>query len=106
MLIAALLLLLHTFVSGMSTGDFLAAVKTNNIVMVTSPTCPWCKKAKEKLAARNVPYLNVDVRENPHISNYMATTYNVDYVPAVFYRGSFLGMFDSLERALAGSGGH
>lgn len=31
------------------------------ITVYTTPTCPWCKKAKEFLRAKGVPFEEVDV---------------------------------------------
>jgi len=35
------------------------------IQIYSTPTCPWCKKAKEYLASKNLKFEEIDVSEDP-----------------------------------------
>jgi len=34
---------------------------TKQVKVYSTPTCPWCKKAKQFLQSNNVPFQNLDV---------------------------------------------
>ena len=34
------------------------------VVVYSTPTCPWCAKAKQFLENHNIPYRNVDVTDD------------------------------------------
>ena len=39
-------------------------INMGEITVYSTPTCPWCKKLKDFLNARNIPFTNVDVSED------------------------------------------
>ncbi len=34
---------------------------TKQVKVYSTPTCPWCKKAKQFLQSNNIPFQNLDV---------------------------------------------
>jgi len=39
--------------------------KTPKVVIFTTSSCPWCRKAKEYLKAHKIPFKEVNVQRNP-----------------------------------------
>jgi glutaredoxin 3 len=37
------------------------AAKSHRVLVFTTPTCPWCQRAKQYLRQQRVPYREVDV---------------------------------------------
>ncbi len=42
-----------------------AAARTHRVLVFTTPTCPWCNRAKAYLRSRGVPFREVDVSRDP-----------------------------------------
>jgi hypothetical protein len=42
-----------------------AARRTHRVLVFTTPTCPWCNRAKAYLRERHVPFREVDVSGTP-----------------------------------------
>jgi len=39
--------------------------RTPKVVIFTTSSCPWCRKAKEYLKAHKIPFKEVNVQRNP-----------------------------------------
>lgn len=72
-------------------------IRTNDLVMITSPTCKNCAKAKSILAQNNVVYKNVDIKEEPEMFSYVSKKEHINYVPVLYYKGKFLNNFALLK---------
>ncbi len=42
-----------------------AAARSHRVLVFTTPTCPWCNRAKAYLRSRGVPFREVDVSRDP-----------------------------------------
>lgn len=42
-----------------------AAARPHRVLVFTTPTCPWCNRAKTYLRSRGVPFREVDVSRDP-----------------------------------------
>jgi glutaredoxin 3 len=42
-----------------------AQVRPHRVLVFTTPTCPWCNRAKSYLRGRGVPFREVDVSRDP-----------------------------------------
>ncbi|MCL4434531.1 MAG: glutaredoxin family protein [Actinobacteria bacterium] len=40
-------------------------VKNHKVLVFTTPSCPWCRKAKSYLSDKSVPFREVDVSRDP-----------------------------------------
>ncbi|MGE5291749.1 MAG: glutaredoxin family protein [Micromonosporaceae bacterium] len=44
-----------------SAGRPTAAARTHRVLVFTTPSCPWCRRAKQYLREQRVPFREVDV---------------------------------------------
>ena len=73
------------------------------VKVYTMPTCPWCKKTKEFLAAKGIAYEEANVLENEAAAKEMIEKSGQKGVPVIEINGEIIIGFDkaSLGRALA-----
>lgn len=43
----------------------MSAARSHRVLLFTTPTCPWCVRAKAYLRERSVPFRDVDVSRDP-----------------------------------------
>lgn len=43
----------------------MSAARSHRVLLFTTPTCPWCVRAKAYLRERSVPFREVDVSRDP-----------------------------------------
>ncbi|MDD5111050.1 MAG: glutaredoxin domain-containing protein [Candidatus Altiarchaeota archaeon] len=72
------------------------------ILLYSTPTCPYCKMAKEYLASKNLPYTDFDVGKNREAAKEMITKSGQMGVPVLDIDGKIIVGFDkeAIEGAL------
>ena len=72
------------------------------ITMYTTPTCPWCKKAKEFLKKKKVAFKDLDVSSNEKARDAMIKKSKQMGVPVLDINGKIIVGFDQeeIEKAL------
>ena len=53
------------------------------IVIYSTPTCPFCKRAKEYLSQKGIPYQDIDVAENRDAAREMIEKSKQMVVPVI-----------------------
>lgn len=76
-----------------------AAEKPHDILVFTRLGCPYCRRAKEQLAAQGLAYEEVTVGEGVGMRGVRAAT-GRDTVPQIFVDGTYLGDSEALTRWL------
>lgn len=73
-----------------------------NVIIYTTPTCPWCKKAKEFLKQKKVPFKELDVSSNGKAREEMMRKSKQMGVPVLDIAGKIIVGFDAvaIEKAL------
>lgn len=56
---------------------------SQNVTVYSTPTCPYCKLAKEFLKEKNIPYKEIDVSADPAAANEMVKKSGQMGVPVV-----------------------
>ncbi|MEJ5378164.1 MAG: glutaredoxin family protein [bacterium] len=64
------------------------------VKIYTTPTCPWCKKAKEFLSQRGVNYTEMDVSSDPRVLEELVKVSGVRSVPVITCGTDVLVGFD------------
>ena len=74
----------------------------SEIIVYSTPTCPWCKKAREYLSRRRVKFRAVDVTDDPKGQDEMMRKSGQMGVPVIEIAGKIIVGFDEgkLEVAL------
>lgn len=68
-----------------------------SITIYTTPTCPYCVKAKALLDKKGLPYTEIDVSKDPSkIKEMMVKSYGRKTVPQIFVV-THVGGFDDLS---------
>lgn len=65
-----------------------------NIIIYTTPTCPWCQKVKEFLKEKGVEYKEKDVSEDPKAAEEMIEKSGQMSVPVIDIDGQLVIGFD------------
>lgn len=75
------------------------------VKVYSTPTCPWCKRAKEFLKGRNVEFEDINVAENLEAAKEMVDKSGQMGVPVIEIDGEIVVGFDKekLESLLAKS---
>ena len=60
--------------------------------------CPYCKRAKQLLERKNIPYEEYIIDGNDEKKKELFEQTNQDTVPYVFVDGNFIGGFDDLSQ--------
>ncbi|MDP2684263.1 MAG: glutaredoxin domain-containing protein [bacterium] len=66
--------------------------------MYSTPTCPYCERAKELLNNVGLVYEDVDVETNPQERVNLIKKYNWMTTPAIFIDGELIGGYDELSK--------
>lgn len=65
-----------------------------NIKIYSTPTCPWCKKAKQYLDEKGIAYENIDVSSNEKAQKEMIDKSGQMGVPVIDIDGKIIVGFD------------
>lgn len=79
--------------------------KTNDIEIYTIPTCPFCKKAKEKLNDNYLDYTEYDISHNEEeIRHKLAELFEIPSgratVPQITINGKHIGGYSELKELI------
>jgi len=74
------------------------------VKIYTTPSCPWCKKAKDFLKDNKINYTEYDVTSNDQARNEMIRLSGQSGVPVITIGGSIIIGYDpkAVKQALAG----
>ncbi len=64
------------------------------VTVYSTPTCPWCKKAKEWLTANKVKFTDVDVSSDEAAAEKMINATGQTGVPQIEIDGEWIVGFD------------
>jgi len=64
------------------------------VIVYTTPTCPWCQAVKRYLEDRNIPYQEVDVSTDMEAAMEMIRKSGQQGVPVVEIDGEIVVGFD------------
>ncbi|HAF71568.1 MAG: Glutaredoxin-like protein, YruB-family [Acetothermia bacterium 64_32] len=66
----------------------------HEVIVYTTPTCPWCQAVKQYLEARGIPYREVDVAADAQAAMEMIRKSGQQGVPVVEIDGEIVVGFD------------
>ena len=66
----------------------------HEVIVYTTPTCPWCQVVKRYLEERNIPYREVDVSTDMEAAMEMIRKSGQQGVPVVEIDGEIVVGFD------------
>ncbi|PIR74267.1 MAG: glutaredoxin [Candidatus Magasanikbacteria bacterium CG10_big_fil_rev_8_21_14_0_10_47_10] len=67
-----------------------------HVTLYSTPTCPYCARAKQLLTSLNVPYEEIDLASNDTLREELSLKYNWQTVPMIVIGDEFIGGFDDL----------
>lgn len=68
------------------------------VEIYTTPMCPYCRRAKRLLAAKGVPFVEIDLWKEPHRrAEMIARAGGRSTVPQIFVNGRHVGGCDDLH---------
>ena len=78
----------------------------SKVVVFSTPTCSWCRRAKRYLKENRVPFKEVNVEKNPDAARDIARKTGQSGVPVVKIGGKWIVGFDRdlIEKELARRG--
>jgi glutaredoxin 3 len=65
-----------------------------NIIIYSTPTCAYCKLAKDYLTSKNIPYTEIDVVRDPSKQQELITKSGQFGVPVIDVDGKIIVGFD------------
>lgn len=68
--------------------------RTHRVFVFTTPTCPWCNRAKTYLRSRGVVFKEVDVSRDPRAANDLVRRTGQIGVPVIEIDGRPIVGFD------------
>ncbi|MEW9096048.1 MAG: glutaredoxin domain-containing protein [Clostridiaceae bacterium] len=73
-----------------------------NVIVYTTPTCPWCKVVKDYLKSNDVDYVEYDVSKDDKAATEMISKSGQMGVPVIDLDGNIIVGFDqeSIDRIL------
>jgi len=66
----------------------------HEVIVYTTPTCPWCEMVKRYLQARGIPYTEIDVSADYNAAMEMVRKSGQTGVPVVEIDGEIVVGFD------------
>jgi len=75
----------------------------SEVIIYTTPYCPYCVRAKSLLKQRGIPYREIDVSADDNLRERMVAQSGRRTVPQIFIGGNPIGGFTELA-ALENSG--
>jgi len=72
------------------------------VKIYSTPTCPYCKMAKEFFKKKGIDFENIDISSNPKSAEEMKKISGQSSVPVIIINGKVLVGFDEekIEKAL------
>lgn len=67
-----------------------------DVVIYTTPTCPYCIRAKALLAKKGVAFQNIDVSGDYEKRRWLADVTGRTTVPQIFINGRSMGGYDDI----------
>ena len=67
-----------------------------DVLMYTTPFCPYCMRAKSLLEAKNVAFTDIDVAANPSLRLEMMERSGRRTVPQIWIGEQHIGGFDDM----------
>jgi glutaredoxin 3 len=67
------------------------------VTIYTTPLCPYCAQAKALLKRKNVPYTEIDVRDERLRSDMTARAHGRRTVPQIFIGSTHVGGCDDIH---------
>lgn len=64
------------------------------VLIYSTPTCPWCHKAKEYLKEKGIPYMDINVAEDQAKAQEMIQKSGQMGVPVIDIDGTIIIGFD------------
>lgn len=74
-----------------------ASAPRHRVLVFTTPTCPWCQRAKAYLRSRGVAFKEVDVTRNPKAADDLVRRTGRMGVPVVEIDGRPVVGFDQAQ---------
>lgn len=71
---------------------------SKKVVIYTTPTCPYCIRAKELLRNKNIEYKEVDLSNNPSLRKQLIEKTGQKTVPQIFINDKFIGGYTELSK--------
>lgn len=71
-------------------------------VILSSPTCPWCDRAKALLDSKGLPYKEFNVKEHPVLADFIEAN-GLRTIPQVYHNGNHIGGFELLKNYMNGA---
>ncbi len=69
-----------------------------NIVIYSTPSCPYCNMAKQLLSSLDLEYKEIDLSANPEELEKLIEKTKMQTVPQIFINEKFIGGFDDLNK--------
>ncbi len=66
----------------------------NNVIVYSTPTCPWCSKAKSYLKSNNIDFIEKDVSVDQEAAIEMIEKSGQRGVPVIDINGNIIIGFD------------
>ena len=66
----------------------------HDVKVYSTPSCPWCHKAKEFLTEKKIPFKDIDVASDAAARNYMIKKSGQMGVPVIEIDGAMIVGFD------------
>ena len=74
-----------------------SAPRPHRVLVFTTPTCPWCTRAKSYLRTRGVPFREIDVSRDPSAARDLVRRTGQMGVPVVEIDGRPIVGFDQAK---------
>ncbi len=71
--------------------------RQHRVIVFSTPTCPWCTRAKNYLRSQNMPFRDVDVSKDPAAARDLVRRTGQMGVPVVEIDGKPIVGFDQAE---------
>lgn len=77
---------------------------TNNIIIYTKPSCPYCVQAKNLLTQKGLQYTEMGIGSDLTREEFIELFPGVKSVPFILINGVKIGGYDKLVQWIDGSG--
>lgn len=67
------------------------------VEIYTTPTCGYCRRAKELLRAKGVDFKEIDAAGKPELREWLRQRTGRHTVPQIFINGTSVGGFDDIN---------
>jgi len=65
-----------------------------NVKVYSTPTCPWCVRAKQFLKSKNIQFADIDVSKDREMAMEMVKKSGQQGVPVIEIDGTIIVVFD------------